>query len=85
MAGTDEGTNSEKILEALDGAPEGLDEDSLMAVLALTNSIEFDQCLVDLLKERKIIAKYKGDKTEIVDPDLFVYCKVKDEKNKTGE
>ena len=84
MAGTEEGTNSEEILEALDGAPQGLDLDSLVAVLALTNSIEVEQSLVDLLKEGKIKARYKGDKTKDVDTDLFVYLKAGEE-NKTGE
>ncbi len=60
MAGNNKGTNFEEILDALDGAPQGLDADSLVAVLALTNCME-------------------------VDTAQFVYCKAKDEENKTGE
>lgn len=84
MAGTEEGTKSEEILEALDGAPQGLDVDSLVAVLALTNNIEVEQSLVDLLKTRKIKARYEGDKTKDVDDALFVYLKA-DKENKIGE
>ena len=87
MEKTDTGTKNERfeeILEALDGAPEGLDVDSLVAVLALTKCTEVDQSLINLLKQGKIKARYKGDKTKDVDPDLFVYLKA-DEENKSGE
>ena len=56
-------TENEDILEALDGAKDDLDVDSLAAVISLTRAIEVEKRLVDLLKERKIIARYKGDKT----------------------
>jgi len=91
MAGTDKGTKNEEneeneeILEALDGAKDGLDVDSVVAVMALTLTIEVEKRLVDLLKEGKITARYNGDKTNNIDPAQFVYCKVKDEENKTGE
>lgn len=85
MAGNNKGTNFEEILDALDGAPQGLDADSLVAVLALTNCMEVDQSLIELLKERKITARYTGDKTKNVDTAQFVYCKAKDEENKTGD
>lgn len=87
MTGTDEGTKNEKfeeILEALDGAKNGLGVDSLVAVIALTRTIEVEKFLVDLLKEGKITARYKGDKTKIVDPAQFVYCKANDV-NEIGE
>lgn len=88
MEGTDEGTKNEEnedILEALDGAKDGLDVDSLVAVMALTRTIEVQKRLVALLKEGKITTRYKGDKTKNVDPSQFVYCKANDEENKTGE
>jgi len=75
---------NEDILEALDGAKDGLDVDSLVAVMALTRTIEVETGLVDLLKKGKITARYNGDKTEDVDPDQFVYLKA-DKENKTGE
>jgi len=87
MSVNGEGTKNrefEEILEALDGAPKGLEVDSIVAVLALKNSIEIEQSLIDLLKQGKIKARYKGDKTKDVNPDLFVYLKA-DEENKTGE
>lgn len=74
----------EYILNALDWAKDGLDVDSVIAVMALTRTIEVEKCLVNLLKEGKITARYNGDKTRDVDPDLFVYLKV-DKENKTGE
>lgn len=74
---------SEEILKALDEVAGGLDVDSLVAVIALTKSIEVEKSLIDLLKMGKIKALYKGDKTKEVDPDLFVYCKA-DEKTETG-
>ena len=78
-------TENEDILEALDGAKDDLDVDSLAAVISLTRAIEVEKRLVDLLKERKIIARYKVDKTKNVDPARFVYFKDDDEENKTGE
>ena len=78
-------TENEDILEALDGAKDDLDVDSLAAVISLTRAIEVEKRLVDLLKERKIIARYKGDKTKNVDHAQFVYFKDDDEENKTGE
>lgn len=74
----------EAILEALDGAKDGLDVDSVVAVMALTRTIEVENGLVNLLKEGKITARYNGDKNKDVDPDMFVYLKV-DTENKTGE
>lgn len=85
LAGNNKGTNCEEILEALDGAPQGLDVDSLVAVLALTNCMEVDQSLIELLKGRKITARYNGDRTKDIDTAQFVYCKVKDEENKIGD
>jgi hypothetical protein len=79
---TDE--QNEAILKALDGAKDGLDVDSVIAVMALTRTIEVENGFVNLLKEGKITARYNGDKTKDVDPDMFVYLKV-DIENKTGD
>ncbi len=81
MEETDTGIKNQElkeILEALDGAPQGMDVDSIVAVLTLKNCIKVNESLVELLQAGKIEARYKGDKTKDVDPDLFVYYKTKE-------
>lgn len=51
------------VLEALSNAKNGLSKDAVAAVLALQNEIEINQTLIDLLNNRKIKAKYTGDKS----------------------
>jgi len=75
------GEQNEAILNALDEAKDGLDVDSVVAVMVMTRAIEVEKCFINLLKEGKITARYNGDKNKDVDPDLFVYLKV-DKENK---
>lgn len=72
------------IMQALKDAKKGLSKDSLVAVVSLQNEIEIDRILTDLLKEGKIEAKYKGDKSargEALMPEDFIFLK----KGKAGQ
>lgn len=80
----EKGEELDEVLEVLEGAPHGMNVESIVAVLALEREIEVEQTLVDLLKQGKITARYKGDKSKDVDSHQFVFS-IADSENETGE